>query len=320
MSTESTDRLRGVAPDVTALIGGTPLVRLHRLPQSIDAEIVAKCEFVNPAGSVKDRIGLGMLEDAERQGRITRGRSVIVEPTSGNTGIALAMVGAVRGYRVILTMPETMTAGRTGLLRAFGAEVVLTPGAEGMAGAVQRAEQIVAETPHAWMPQQFTNPSNPEMHERTTAEEIWRDTDGAIDIMVAATGTGGTITGVARGLKPRKPEMQFIAVEPARSPVITEGRAGAHRIEGVGPNFIPDVLDRDLVDEVVLVTDEDAEETSRRLAREEGLLVGVSAGANVWASLQVGRRPENAGKLIVTILPDTGERYLSHPLFAELGS
>ena len=320
MSTESKRRLPGVAPDVTALIGGTPLVRLNRLSQGIDAEILGKCEFINPAGSVKDRIGLSMIEDAERQGHIVSGRSVIVEPTSGNTGIALAMVGTVRGYRVIVTMPETMTAERPNLLRAFGAEVVLTPGAQGMAGAIQRAEQIVAETPDAWMPQQFTNPSNPETHERTTAEEIWRDTEGAIDILVAGAGTGGTITGVARALKPRKPGMQFIAVEPARSPVIAEGRAGPHRIEGIGPNFIPDVFDPDLMDEVMPVADEDAEETARRLAQEEGLLVGVSAGANVWASLQVGRRPEHAGKLIVTVLADTGERYLSHPLFAGLGT
>lgn len=307
-----------IAPDVSALIGNTPMVRLNRVAADVPAEIVAKCEFTNPGGSVKDRIGLAMIADAECNGTITRGRSVIVEPTSGNTGIALAIVGAARGYRVVITMPETMTVERRNLLQALGAEVILTPGAQGMAGAIARAQKIVEETAEAWMPQQFENPSNPATHERTTAQEIWRDTEGQIDILVAGVGTGGTITGTARALKLHKPSLQFIAIEPTRNPVITEGTSGPHRIEGIGANFVPAVFQRDLMDEVMLVDDDAAEETARRLAREEGLLVGVSAGANVWAALDIGGRPGNAGKLIVTILPDTGERYLTHPLFAGL--
>ncbi len=294
------------------------MVRLNRVAEGMVAQIVAKCEFTNPGGSVKDRIGLAMIADAERDGLLIRGSSVIVEPTSGNTGIALAVVGAARGYRTVITMPETMTLERRNLLRALGAEVVLTPGAQGMSGAIERARQIVAETPGAWMPQQFENPSNPAVHERTTAEEIWRDTEGRIDVMVAGVGTGGTITGTARALKARKASMRFVAVEPSRNPMISEGTPGPHRIEGIGANFVPEVFERDLMDEVLLVDDNAAEETARRLAREEGLLVGVSAGANVWAALQVARRSENAGKLIVTILPDTGERYLTHPLYAGL--
>ncbi len=311
-------RAEGAAPDVTALIGNTPLVRLGRIAEGMSAEIVAKCEFMNPGGSVKDRIGLSMIDDAERDGRIEPGRTTIIEPTSGNTGVALAMVGAARGYRVILTMPETMTVERRNLLKAFGAELILTPGAQGMTGAIRKAEEILAETPGAWIPQQFENPSNPSVHERTTAEEIWRDTGGRIDVMVAAVGTGGTITGTARALKSRKPDLTFIAVEPRRNPVITEGRAGPHRIDGIGADFVPDVFDRELIDEVLLVADEDAEAVARRLAVEEGLLVGVSAGANVWAALEFARRPAGDGALIVTVLCDTGERYLTHPVFAGL--
>ncbi len=311
-------RAEGAAPDVTALIGNTPLVRLGRIAEGTSAEIVAKCEFMNPGGSVKDRIGLSMIDDAERDGRIEPGRTTIIEPTSGNTGVALAMVGAARGYRVILTMPETMTVERRNLLKAFGAELILTPGAQGMTGAIRKAEEILAKTPGAWIPQQFENPSNPSVHERTTAEEIWRDTGGQIDVMVAAVGTGGTITGTARALKSRKPDLTFIAVEPRRNPVITEGRAGPHRIDGIGADFVPDVFDRELIDEVLLVADEDAEAVTRRLAFEEGLLVGVSAGANVWAALEFARRPAGDGALIVTVLCDTGERYLTHPVFAGL--
>ena len=259
-----------------------------------------------------------MIDDAERAGRIERGRTTIIEPTSGNTGVALAMVGAARGYHVILTMPETMTIERRNLLKAFGAELVLTPGAQGMTGAIRKAEEILAETANAWIPQQFENPSNPAVHERTTAEEIWRETGGQIDVMVAAVGTGGTITGTARALKSRKPDLTFIAVEPARNPVITEGRSGPHRIDGIGADFVPDVFDRELIDEVMLVADEDAESVARRLAVEEGLLVGVSAGANVWAALEVANRPTGEGALIVTVLCDTGERYLTHPVFAGL--
>ncbi|MBM4436860.1 MAG: cysteine synthase A, partial [Actinobacteria bacterium] len=279
---------------------------------------VAKLEYFNPGGSVKDRIGLSMIQDAEARGVLTPGASVIVEPTSGNTGIALAMVAAARGYRVILTMPETMTVERRNLLKAFGAEVVLTPGAQGMSGAVERAQQIVGTVPHAWMPQQFENPANPAVHVRTTAEEIWKDTDGQVDIVVVGVGTGGTITGVARALRERKAGMQFIAVEPAKSPVISRGVAGPHRIQGIGANFVPRVFERALMHEVMLVEETAAETMACRLVREEGLLVGISAGANAWAAVTVAQRPENAGKLIVTVLPDTGERYLTHPLFAGL--
>ncbi len=314
------ERAPGIAASVADLVGNTPLVELNRVTRDVDARIIAKCEFLNPGGSVKDRIGLAMIDDAEQAGSITPGRTVIVEPTSGNTGIALAMVGAARGYHTIITMPETMTIERRNLLRAFGAEVILTPGAQGMAGAIDRAQQIVDSTPDAWMPQQFRNPSNPAAHERTTAKEIWRDTDGEIDIFVAAIGTGGTITGIARALKERKSAIQFIGAEPVGNPVITSGRAGPHRIEGVGANFVPEVFERELVDEVLLVDDGDAEDASRRLAVEEGLLVGVSAGANVWVALQVAARPENRGKLIATVLCDGGDHYLTHPLFAGLGT
>ena len=318
MNPDAPGRIPGIADSVADLVGNTPLVRLNRLTQGLSASIAAKCEFLNPGGSVKDRIGLAMIDDAEREGRIAPDRTVIVEPTSGNTGIALAMVGAARGYRVIITLPETMTIERRNLLRAFGAEVVLTPGAQGMVGAIDRAQQIVDNTPGAWMPQQFRNASNPEAHARTTAEEIWRDTDGAVDVFVAAVGTGGTITGTARALKQRKPSLQFIGAEPVGNPVITGGRAGPHRIEGIGANFVPEVFERALVDEIMLVDDDEAEETARQLAAAEGLLVGASAGANVWVALQVAARPENDGKLIVTVLCDGGDRYLTHPLFAGL--
>ncbi len=318
MNSDVPGRVPGIADSVADLVGNTPLVRLNRTTQGLGAQVAAKCEFLNPGGSVKDRIGLAMIDDAEREGRIAPDRTVIVEPTSGNTGIALAMVGAARGYRVIITLPETMTIERRNLLCAFGAEVVLTPGAQGMVGAIDRAQQIVDSTPDAWMPQQFRNPSNPEAHARTTAEEIWRDTDGDVDIFVAAVGTGGTITGTARALKQRKPSLQFVGAEPVGNPVITSGRAGPHRIEGIGANFVPEVFERDLVDEIMLVDDAIAEETARQLAAAEGLLVGASAGANVWVALQVAARPENEGKLIVTVLCDGGERYLTHPLFAGL--
>ena len=318
MVAKSARRMSGVKSDITELIGRTPLVRLNRVTDDAAAEVVAKLEYFNPGGSVKDRIGLSMIQDAEARGVLTPGASVIVEPTSGNTGIALAMVAAARGYRVILTMPETMTVERRNLLKAFGAEVVLTPGAQGMSGAVERAQQIVGTVPHAWMPQQFENPANPAVHVRTTAEEIWKDTDGQVDIVVVGVGTGGTITGVARALRERKAGMQFIAVEPAKSPVISRGVAGPHRIQGIGANFVPRVFERALMHEVMLVEETAAETMACRLVREEGLLVGISAGANAWAAVTVAQRPENAGKLIVTVLPDTGERYLTHPLFAGL--
>ena len=310
------DLANTIAPDVTALIAWTPLVRLNRIASELPGSLVAKCEFMNPGGSVKDRIGLAMILDAERQGTIEQGKTVIVEPTSGNTGIALAMVGAARGYQVVLTMPETMSLERRSLLHAYGAELILTPGAQGMSGAVTRAEEIVAQTPHAWMPQQFKNPANPAIHETTTAEEIWAQTGGAVDIIIAAVGTGGTATGSARALKKKNPKIQVVAVEPSRNQVLSGGEPGPHRIQGIGADFIPDVFDPTLIDEIVTVTDEDAETTAKALGRLEGLLVGVSAGANVWAALTVGARPENSNALIVTVLCDTGERYLSHPLFA----
>lgn len=318
MTDRRAERVSGIAASVADLVGNTPLVQLNRVTGDVGARIVAKCEYLNPGGSVKDRIGLAMIEDAEREGLITPGQTVIVEPTSGNTGIALAMIGAARGYHTIITMPETMTIERRNLLQAFGAEVILTPGAQGMAGAIERAQEVVDSTPDAWMPQQFRNRSNPTAHALTTAEEIWRDTDGEIDVFVAAVGTGGTITGTARALKERKSSIQFIGAEPLRNPVITTGCAGPHRIEGIGANFLPDVFERELVDEVLLVDDDDAENTARRLAAEEGLLVGVSAGANVWVALQVAARPENEGRLIATVLCDGGDRYLTHPLFASL--
>ncbi|KQY16596.1 cysteine synthase [Massilia sp. Root133] len=306
-----------IANDVTELIGNTPLVRIRRLAQGAGADLTAKLEFYNPAHSVKDRIGWAMIEAAEQAGKIGP-NTIIVEPTSGNTGIALAMVCAARGYRCRLVMPETMSNERRMLLRAYGAELVLTPGPEGMLGAIRRAEEIVAADPNCFMPQQFNNPANPEVHRRTTAEEIWRDTDGKVDILVAGIGTGGTITGVAEVIKARKPSFQAIAVEPEASPILSKGTKGPHPIQGIGAGFIPDVLNTKAYDEVITVKNEDAFETARAAAREEGLLVGISSGAALWAAIQVAKRPENAGKLIVTIIPSFGERYLSTALYADL--
>ncbi|MGD9571606.1 MAG: cysteine synthase A [Thermoleophilia bacterium] len=305
-----------VADSITELIGRTPLVRLGRMAEGTGATVLGKLESMNPAGSVKDRIGLAMIEAAEADGRLGPG-SVIVEPTSGNTGIALAFVAAAKGYRCILTMPETMSVERRTLLRAYGAELVLTPGGEGMRGAIARAEEIAAQTEGAFVPQQFLNPANPEVHRRTTAEEIWADTGGEVDVLVAGVGTGGSITGVAQVLRERRPGFHAVAVEPADSPVLSGGAPGPHKIQGIGAGFVPGVLDTEAYDEVVTCTAEDAFATSRQLARDEGILCGISAGANVWASLVLARRPENEGKTIVTFLCDTGERYLTTPLFDE---
>ncbi|MEJ2048104.1 MAG: cysteine synthase A [Dehalococcoidia bacterium] len=307
---------RGIASDSTGLIGNTPLVRLNRLAQGSKAAVIAKLESFNPTGSIKDRIGVSMIADAEERGLINQD-TVIVEPTSGNTGIALAFVCATKGYRLILTMPDSMSLERRHLLSIFGAELVLTPGADGMPGAVRKAEQLVAENPNYFMPQQFKNPSNPEIHRLTTAEEIWRDTEGKVDILVSGVGTGGTITGIAEVIKSRKPGFKAIAVEPANSPVLSGGKPGAHKVQGIGAGFVPDVLRTDLIDEIITVTDEDAIMTARRLAKEEGILAGISSGAATWAALEVARRPENKGKLLVVILPDTGERYLSTWLFRD---
>ncbi len=308
---------RGIARDSTELIGNTPLVRLNRITEGVKAEVVAKLESFNPLGSVKDRIGVSMIVDAEERGLINRD-TVIVEPTSGNTGIALAFVCAARGYRLILTMPDTMSQERRQLLAALGAELVLTPGSEGMPGAVTVAEQLVAENPGHFMPQQFNNPANPEVHQVTTAEEIWRDTAGRVDILVSGVGTGGTITGIAEVIKSRKPGFKAIAVEPADSPVLSGGKPGPHRIQGIGAGFVPSVLRLDLVDEIVTVKSEDAGVMARRLAKEEGILAGVSSGAAVWVALEVAKRRDSEGKLIVAVLPDTGERYLSTWLFQEI--
>ncbi|MBI2848371.1 MAG: cysteine synthase A [Chloroflexi bacterium] len=308
---------RGIARDSTELIGNTPLVRLNRVTDGVKAEVVAKLESFNPIGSVKDRIGVSMIVDAEAKGLINKG-TVIVEPTSGNTGIALAFVCAARGYRLILTMPDTMSIERRQLLTIFGAELLLTPGAEGMPGAVRRAEQLVAANPNYFMPQQFKNPANPEIHRLTTAEEIWRDTEGRADILISGVGTGGTITGVAEVIKKRKPGFKAIAVEPVASPVLSGGKPGPHKIQGIGAGFIPEVVRMDLIDEIIKVTNDDAGVMARRLAKEEGILAGISSGAATWVAVEVGKRAENAGKLIVVVLPDTGERYLSTWLFQEL--
>jgi cysteine synthase A len=305
---------RGIARDITELIGNTPMVRLNRITSGAEAEVVAKLESFNPVSSVKDRLGVALILDAEEKGLINKD-TVIVEPTSGNTGIGLAFVCAARGYQLILTMPDTMSAERRQLLASFGAELVLTPGAEGMTGAIRKAEQLVEENTRYFMPQQFKNPANPEIHRLTTAEEIWRDTDGKVDMVVAGVGTGGTITGIAEIIKVRKPQFKAIAVEPAGSPVLSGGRPGTHGIQGIGAGFMPDVLRLDLIDEIVGVSQEDAATITRRLAREEGILAGISSGAAVWAALEIARRTENKGKLIVAILPDTGERYLSTGLF-----
>jgi cysteine synthase A len=306
-----------IASDVTELVGNTPLVRIRRLAEGAAAEVVAKLEFYNPAHSVKDRIGVAMLDAAERTGKI-KPDSIIVEPTSGNTGIALAFVCAARGYRLILTMPETMSKERRMLLRAYGAELILTPGSAGMAGAIERAEELAASDPRCFIPQQFQNPANPEIHRQTTAEEIWRDTDGKVDILVAGIGTGGTITGVGEVIKARKPSFTCVAVEPDASPVLSGGPKGPHPIQGIGAGFVPDVLNTRIYDEVIRVKNDDAFSTARRAAREEGLLVGISSGAALWAAVEVARRADSAGKLIVVIIPSFGERYLSTPLFADL--
>ncbi|MCC2627140.1 MAG: cysteine synthase [Thermomicrobiales bacterium] len=307
-----------IAEDATRLIGNTPLVRLSRFGGETPGTLVAKIEAFTPGYSVKDRIGVAMIEEAEATGLIQPGLTTIVEPTSGNTGIALAWVAAAKGYRLILTMPESMSLERRVLLLGYGAELVLTPASEGMSGAVRRAEQIVAETANAWMPQQFQNPANPEVHRRTTAVELWEDTDGEIDILVAGIGTGGTITGVGQVLKQHKPDIQIVAVEPAESPLLATGEAGPHKIQGIGANFVPDVLDREIYDEIVHVDAQTAIAATHQLMRKEGLLCGISAGAAAAAAQQVASRPENAGKLIVVVLPDTGERYLSTVAFAGL--
>ena len=323
MLTSETNSFRGrIYDNITQTIGNTPLIRLRRVTRGCQADVVAKLENFNPLWSVKDRIGVAMIDAAEAAGKITKD-TVIIEPTSGNTGIALAFTCAARGYRLVVTMPESMSLERRRLLKAFGAEIVLTPAAEGMPGAVRRAEELVKNTPHAFMPQQFKNPANPEIHRRTTAEEIWRDTEGKVDIVVSGVGTGGTITGCGEALKGRKPSIQMIAVEPAGSPVITQMRKneplrpGPHKIQGIGAGFIPDVLNTAIIDEVVTVSEDESFEMARRLAREEGMLCGISCGAAASGAIKVAFRPENAGKLVVVILPDLGERYLSTPLFPE---
>ncbi|MEO0137272.1 MAG: cysteine synthase A [candidate division WOR-3 bacterium] len=305
-----------IANDITELIGNTPLVRLNRMTRGIDAEVIAKLEFFNPLSSIKDRIGYAMIKDAEEKGYINKD-TVIIEPTSGNTGIGLAFVCAAKGYRLIITMPEHMSIERQRILKALGAELVLTPKAEGMSGAVRKAEELSREIPNSFIPQQFKNPANPEIHRKTTALEIWNDTDGKVDILVAGVGTGGTITGISEVIKSKKPEFKAIAVEPASSPVLSGGQAGLHKIQGIGAGFVPEIFRPELIDEIIRVSDDDAISTARRLAREEGIFCGISSGAATWAALEVAKRQENKNKMIVVILPDTGERYLSTELYAD---
>lgn len=302
--------------DITKTIGNTPLVKINKLADGLNATILAKLEFFNPLSSVKDRIGVAMIDDAQRRSVLKRD-SVIIEPTSGNTGIALAFVAAARGYKLILTMPDTMSAERRQLLKILGAEIVLTDGAKGMHGAVEKAEELVKKTKNSFMPQQFNNPANPQIHRKTTAVEIWNDTDGAVDIFVAGVGTGGTITGVGEALKEKKPSVRVIAVEPKDSPVLSGGKPGAHKIQGIGAGFVPAVLDLKIVDEIIKVSNEDAGDIARSLARQEGILAGISCGAAMWAALEVAKRKESTGKTIVVLLPDTGERYLSTWVFKE---